>query len=331
MITRRRLVITGAAALVAVLPPRLLAQQQIKVWRIGFLAADSRPASLGSDIYGGFVRGMRELGYVEGKNLVIDWRFADGNYERFPAFAAELVRLKVDLIVAANNTAALAAQHTTTTIPIVIPVTIDPVGAGLASSLARPGRNITGQSNASGDSSAKQLELLKTMVPKLSRVAVLLNAGNLNHPMILKNVRSAGKNPGITILPIEARTSEEIERGFGIMRQEHAEALIVPGDGMFNSKRQQIAELAAKNKLPSLSVIREYAESGGLMSYGQSVTELFRRAATYVDKIFKGARAGDLPIEQPTRIELVINRKTARALGLTIPQELILRADEVIE
>ena len=274
---------------------------------------------------------MRELGYVEGKNLVIDWRFADGNYERFPAFAAELVRLKVDLIVAAGNTAARDAQHATTTIPIVIPVTIDPVGAGLASSLARPGRNLTGQSNASGDTSAKQLELLKVMVPKLSRVAVLLNPGNLNHSMILKTVRSAGKNVGITILPIEARASEDIERGFSIMRQEHAQALIVPGDAIFNRERRQIAELAARNKIASMSGILEYAESGGLMSYGQSVTELFRRAATYVDKIFKGAKAGDLPIEQPTKIELVINRTTARALGLTIPRELLLRADEVIE
>jgi putative ABC transport system substrate-binding protein len=326
---RKLLVVLGAGALAV--PLSSFAQQQRKVWRVGFLSPRRRPASLDTDYFGAFPRGMRDLGYVEGKNLVIEWRFADGKFEHLPGLAAELVRLKVDVIVTAGPPAIVAAQKATTTIPIVIVTSIDPVDAGLVKSLARPGGNITGISNLSGEVSPKHLELLLTMVPKLSRVAVLVNPANSAHATMLKNVQAAAQKAHVKVLPVEARTLQEIETAFSVMTKENAGAIIVGLDPFFNQQVRQIAELAAKHRLPSISAYAVYAEGGGLMSYGSSLTDNFRRAATYVDKILKGANPGDLPVEQPTQFELFINRKTAKALGLTIPQSLLISTGKVIE
>jgi ABC-type uncharacterized transport system substrate-binding protein len=330
MITRRKLLV---ALGVSVLATSLVsfAQQQGKIWRIGFLSQRPRPASLDSDIFGAFRRGMRELGYVEGKNLVIEWRWAEGKYDRLPELAAELVQMKVDVIVAAGAQDISAAQKATSTIPIVMATAPDPVGSGFVKTLARPGGNITGLSNLSAEVSPKHLEMLLSMVPKLSRVAVLVNPANPAHAMVLKSVQSAAQRTSAKILPVEARTAPEIEKAFSAMAREKAGAVIVARDGFFIQQVRQIAELAAKNRLPSISGYRNYAEAGGLMSYGQNPAESFRRAATYVDKILKGAKPGDLPVEQPTKFELLINRKTAKALGLTIPQSLLISADRVIE
>jgi putative ABC transport system substrate-binding protein len=326
---RKLLVALGAGALTA--PLASFAQQQSKVWRVGFLSPRSRPASLDSDMFGAFTNGMRELGYVEGKNLVIEWRFADGKYERFPGLAAELVQLKVDVIVTGGPTATGAAQKVTTTIPIVMGNSTDPVREGYVKSLSHPSGNITGLSNITADIGPKHLEMLLSMVPKLSRVAVLVNPTNSSHAMILKNVQSAAQRTSTKILPVEARTAPEIEQAFSAMARGKAGAVIVPRDALFTDQRRHIAELAAKHRLPSISALLEYVEAGGLIGYGSSVNEMGRRAATYVDKIFKGAKPGDLPVEQPTIFELVINRKTAKGLGLTIPQSLLISADKVIE
>jgi len=307
------------------------AQQQRKIWRVGFLVPRRRPDSIDSDYLGAFPRGMRELGYVEGKNLVIEWRFADGQFERLPDLAAELVRLKVDVIVSGSSQAISALQKATTTIPIVMATSGDPIGSGFVKSLARPGGNITGLSNLTSDISTKQLELLLSMVPKLSAVAVLVNPVNPSLATFLKNVQSAAQGVSVKVLPVEARTAQEIENAFPTMTHWNASAVIVATDGLFIQQYRQIAELAAKNRLPSVSQIREYVEAGGLVSYGPNLAEQFRRAATFVDKIFKGAKPGDLPVEQSTKFELFINNKTAKALGLTISSELRLRADRVIE
>jgi putative ABC transport system substrate-binding protein len=326
----RRTFIGTLAGVLSAAPLASFAQQPARVWRIGFLVASSRQT--GDDgRYDAFLQGMRGLGYVEGKNLAIEWRFADGNYERLPALAAELVRLKVDLIVAVPSPAIRAAQQATTTIPIVFPSTGDPVGSGFAASLARPGSNLTGLSNSNLDVSAKTLELLTIMVPKLSRVAVLANPGSSTESAMLKSIDAAAQKVGLQILSIEASTPEEIERAFSTMGRDRVDAVVIAADALFNMQRRQIAELAIKSRLPSISQGTVYAKAGGLMSYGQDSTESYRRAAQYVDKILKGAKPGDLPIEQPTRLNLLINLKTAKAIGLTIPQSLLLRADEVIQ
>lgn len=322
-----------ALVVLGALPLGSLAQQQGKIWRVGFLGQSTRPASVDSHRIGAFTQGMRELGYVEGRNLTIEWRFADGELERLPGLAAELVRLKVDAIVAGGLEAPLAVQKLTTTIPIVFVGPSDPVGAGLVKSLARPGGNITGPSNISGKLSSKRLELLLTMVSKLSRVAFLVNP-SVPAPLLantLERVQAAGQKLRLTILRMDAQTPREIETAFSRMVREKAGALMVPISTFFQNQRNQIAELSAKHRLPSMTADRIYPEAGCLMSYGNSLADDFRRAATYVDKIFRGAKPGDLPVEQPTKFELVINRKTAKSLGLTIPQELLLLADQVIE
>jgi putative ABC transport system substrate-binding protein len=330
MNTRRKLIIAlGAGALTA--PFGSFAQQQGKIWRVGFLALRSPTASIPVASYGAFLQGMRELGYVEGKNLIIERRLAEGKVERLPDLAAELVQLKVDVIVTAGAQPTSAAHKATTTIPIVMGNSIDPVGSGFIVSLARPGGNITGLSNLIGDLSPKHFEMLRSMVPKLSRVAILMNPTNSGHAMILKTVQTAAQKSGVKILPVQARSPQEIESAFSTMTKHNAEAVIVANDAFLNQQRRQIAELAAKNRLASVAAVREYVEAGGLMSYGPNFVESYRRAATYVDKIFKGAKPGDLPVEQPTKFELVINHKTAKALGLTIPQSLLISADKVIE
>ncbi len=330
MNNRRKIIVAlGASALAASLAS--FAQQQGKVWRVGFLASRGRPVSLDSDIYAGFLRGMRELGYVEDKNLVIEWRFSEGRAELLPVLAAELVRLKVDLIIVSSTPAASAAQKATTTIPIVMATIGDPVGSGFVKSLARPGGNITGFTNMTLELGPKHLEMLRSVIPKLARAAVVLNPENSINIEVLKRVRGAAQKAGVRILPVEVRTPQEIENSFPLMIREHAGALIIVQDALFTQQRRQLSELAAKYRLPAIGSIREYVEAGMLMSYGPSYSDIFRQVATHVDKIFKGAKPADIPVEQPTKFELFINGKTAKALGLKIPQSLLIMADKVIE
>jgi len=279
----------------------------------------------------GFLQGLRELGYVEGQNIVIERRYSEGRYERLPGLAAELVRLKVDVIVAVGGPPPHAAKDATSTIPIVMTNHGDPVGTGLVASLARPGGNVTGLSTVNPDLVGKQLQLLKEAVPRLSRVAVLSNPTHPLHRLPLREVEVAARSLKVGLQVLEARAPSEFASAFSAATKESAGALIVLGDGMFFGQRTRIAELAAKSRLPMIAAEREYAEAGGLLAYGANFRESFRRAATYVDKILKGAKPGDLPIEQPTKFEFVINLKTTKALGLTIPQSVLLRADEVIQ
>ena len=326
---RKLLIALGAGALAA--PFGTVAQQQGKVWRVGVLANLSRPASIESHFYGGFLRGMRELGYVEGNNLVIEWRFSDGKTERLPGLAAELVNLAVDVVLATSSPATGAAQKAIVNIPIVMASVGDPVGSGFVKTLARPGGNITGLSNLNVDISPKLMEMLHSMVPKLARIAVLVNPDNAFHATSLKSIHAEAKRKGIAALSFEARTPQEIEIAFSQMVGQKAGALVVGGDPLYNQQSRQIVQLATKYRLPSTAALWEYAESGGLMSYQANSADQYRRAATYVDRIFKGAKPADLPVEQPTKFELIINRKTAKALGLTIPQSLLIRSDKVIE
>ncbi len=328
MITRRKFVFAlGAGALAA--PLACFAQpQRSKVARIGLLEAGSASSSVSRRE--ALIAGLRELGYVEGKNIIIEYRWAEGKYERLPGLAAELVQMKVDVIVASSAVAIRAAQQATTTIPIVMVGTSDPVSSGFVASLARPGRNITGLSNMNVDVSVKYLELLRAAVPKLSRVTVLVNPANPGHPEFLKRIQAAGKTNSVTISPAQAGTVSQIEAAFAAMKQERAGALIVLPDQFFGSQARRIAELAAQHRLPTMFGGLESVQSGGLMGYGQNGAENYYRAATYIDKILKGAKPGDIPVEQPTKFELVINMKTAKALGLTM-QDLLFRADKVIE
>ena len=330
MDNRRKLVLgLGAGALVA--PLRSFAQQQGKVWHVGFLYLGSRQSAMDTGRYSEFVQGMSEIGYVEGKNLVIEPRFADGNSELVSGFATQLVQLKLDAIVATGTSAYRALQKSTSSIPIVITVSADPVGEGFAASLARPGGNLTGLSSGNADIYPKHIELLKAAVPRLARIAVLVNPANTGHVSRLRILEIAAQKAGVTIIAAEGRTSDEIERSLSTMPRERAKALIVLGDTLFLQQVQQIAQLALKYRLPSTYITHEYAEAGGMMSYGQNVTENFRRAATYVDKIFKGAKPGSIPIEQPTRYEMVINIRTANALGIKFPQTIMVQATKVIE
>ena len=327
---RRDATTTLLTLAVMALPLLSFAQARGRVWRVGFLAL-RRPVSLGSDLFGAFLVGMRELGYVEGKNLVIEWRFADGKSEHLPGLAAELVRLKVDAILAAGTQAISAAQKATTTIPIVMAGANDPVGSGFVASLAHPGGNITGLSLLLEDITPKQLEMLRVMVPKLLRVAVLANPANVSYAAIQRNVQVAARAAGVDVVSVQARNPQEIEDAFSKIAQGRAGAVIVASDALFTQQVRQIASLAEKSRLPLIGPFRQYVEAGALMSYGQDFTDHYRRTATYVDKVFKGAKPRDLPVEQPLRFELIVNAKAARLIGLAVPQELVLRADRVIE
>lgn len=328
MNNRRKLIVAlGASALAA--PFRIRAQPLKKSVVVGFLGVEDQPSA--EPALSAFKQGLQELGYVEGKNLALQLRFADGKLERVPGLATELVSLKVDIIVSFGTVTTIALQKATSTIPVVMASTFDPVGNGLVKTLARPGGNVTGLSSLGGDIGGKHLEMLLSVAPKLSRVAVLLNPGNPSNLLVLQSIQSASLNTSAKILPLEARTAPEIENAFSAVTQGKAGAVIVARDGLFLRQARQIAELARKNRLPHIAEQAEYAEAGGLMSYGVNREEQFRRAATYVDKIFKGAKPADLPVEQPAKFELVINLKTAKALGLTIPQSLLISADRVIE
>jgi putative ABC transport system substrate-binding protein len=309
------------------------AQQAAKVARIGYLSAANLAARL--HLQEAFLQGLRDLGYVEGRNVVIEYRDAEGKFERLPALAAELVALKVDVIVAATGTpTVLAAKRATSTLPIVFAYAADPVTSGLVTSLARPGGNVTGLSNLTPDLVGKCLEQLKQAVPGVSRVAVLWQPGALGERTekdMLKEAEVAARALGVRPQFVEARGPADFDRAFSDMTQARAGALTVLPSSMFVNERRRLVDLAAKNRLPAVYPWREFVDAGGLMSYGPNVADLFRRAATYVDKILKGAKPADLPVEQPTKFELVINLKTAKALGLTIPQSLLGRADEVIQ
>jgi len=304
------------------------AQQAGKVYRIGFLGSS---ASAGAHLVDALRQGLRERGWVEGQNLVIESRSAEGKLERWPDLAADLIRLKVDVIVSSLSPAIRAAKQQTSTIPIVMAGVNDPVGAGFVASLARPGGNVTGLSMLVTELSGKRLELLKETLPNLSRVAFLWNSTQPGQALALKETQEAARALGVTLISMEVRTREDFESVFGAMAKERAGALIVMTDPVTFTHRGQLMALAAKHRLPAMYAIREFVDAGGLMAYGPSFRDSYRRAATYVDKILKGAKPADLPVEQPTQFELVINIKTAKALGLTIPQSMFIRADHVIE
>jgi len=326
-----RAVLAAALTLGGLAAPLPSLAQETKVWHIGFFYFGSRQSSLGTVRYNSFLQGMRELGYIEGKNFVVEARFADGERAALPGLAAELIRGKVDVIVATGTPVISALRKATRTVPIVSTVSSATAGDGSAASLGRPEGNITGLSNFAPELSQKQVELLKACVPKLSWLAVLVNPSNAEHSERLKLVESAARNVGMRILAVHGGTPDEITRSFGAMARDRAQAVLILGDTFFLQQVRQIADLALKYRLPSVFLNLEHVEGGGLMSYGPNFTDNFRRAASYVDKILKGAKPADLPIEQPTKFELVINLKTAKALGLTIPQSLLGRADQVIE
>ena len=310
-------------------PLALEAQPTAKIARIGYLAIDQAASP---HLREAFLQELRDLGYIEGRNLVIEYRSAEGKSEQLPALAAELVALKVDVIVAPSTVAAQAAKQATRTLPIVS-VAI-PVTSGLVTSLARPGGNVTGLSFFSPELVGKCLEQLKLAVPAVSRVAALWQPGGQGEPTekdMLKAAEVAARALGVRLQFVEARGPENFDRAFSEMTRARAGALTVLPSNMFISERRRLVDLAAKNRLPAVYPWREFVDAGGLMSYGLNVADLFRRAATYVDKILKGAKPADLPVEQPTKFELVINLKTAKILGLTIPQPLQQRADQMIE
>ena len=301
-----------------------------RIYRVGYFAITSRERAL--HLMKAFEDGLRSLGYRVGENVVVEYRFADGDMGRLSALAADLVGSGVDVIVAGNNVNIIAAMQATTTIPIVMASSADPVSAGLVSSLARPGRNATGiAQDTGGEQHVKRLELVKDTLPNLSRVGILWNPDFAPNPARLLSMREAAPALGLTLVPVEARGLEALEQAFATMARERAQVLVVLSDGVLFNCRGQIGVMAVRDRLPTIAAAREYAESGLLLTYGVDLRDAFRRSASFVDKILKGANPADLPVEQPTRFELVLNLKTANALGITVPPTLLARADEVIE
>jgi putative ABC transport system substrate-binding protein len=331
--TRRAFIGTLAGGLLAA-PLAADAQKPAKVPRIGWMLTGSLEAPETQALLVAFRQGARERGYVEGENIVIEYRAAEGRLDRFPALAADLVRLKVDLIVAGSTSAARAAKQATTTIPIVAPTMGDPVGDGLVASLARPGGNITGLTFLGPELAPKRLELLKEALPKMSRVVGIWHQGGLSERTtqdMLSQTETAARTLGVKLQLVAVRSPDEIDRAFSAMASQRPDAFIMFPSVMFFIERRRVIDLADKHRLPSIYVAREFVEPGGLFSYGASIADLFRRTATYVDRILKGAKPADLPVEQPTKFELIFNLKTAKALGLTIPPSMLQRADEVIQ
>ena len=314
------------ALLASPLPAR--AQPAGKVYRIGFLGNST--AALEANLVGPFREGLRDLGYVEGRNVRIEYRWAEGKYERFPELVAELVALKVDVMVTAGTPAALAVKRATVTIPLVMVAVGDPVGTGLVASLARPGGSMTGLTSIAPDLEGKRLELLREAVPKLSRVSVIWNPTNPFHVTAERQARSAAQTLHMTVHSVGVRTAQELDPAFDAIVRERPGAFIVLADRVFLHNRSRIVAFAARQRLPGVYAYRELVEAGGLMSFGPNYADMHRRAATFVDKILKGAKPADLPVEQPTKFELLINLKTAKALGVDIPHSLLLRADEII-
>jgi putative ABC transport system substrate-binding protein len=328
---QRREFITLLGGTAATWPLAARAQQPAgRVYRVGFLSISFRERTL--RFIEAFEQGLRSLGYRVGENVVIEYRFANGEMERLPALATDLVRLGVDIIVTGFNPITEATMKATTTIPIVMAAAIDPVRAGFVASLARPGGNVTGVAvDAGGEILGKRFELLKEALPNLSRVGILFNPDVAATQSRQAAIRETAKALGLTTIPVEARGLDALEQAFALMVREHAQAFVMQGDTVLFNYRSQIADMALGNRLPAASLQREYAEAGFLLTYGANGADLYRRSAAFVDKIFKGAKPADLPVEQPTKYELVLNLKTARALGVIVPAMLLTRADEVIE
>jgi ABC-type uncharacterized transport system substrate-binding protein len=329
---KRREFITLVGGAAVALPLAAWAQQPAgRVYRIGYQSIGSRGQTL--HYVKAFEDGLRSLGYHVGQNVAIEYRFADGQMERLPALAADVVRLGVDVIIASGgNPANAAAMKATTTIPIIMTSSVDPVSAGLVASLARPGGNVTGLAvDAGGEILGKRFELLKETLPNLSRLGILWNPDVAFIRNRQTSMTETARTLGLTTIPVEARGVDTLEQAFATMMRERAQAFVMQGDSVLFNHRGQIAEMALRNRLPAASLQREYAEAGLLLTYGADLQDLYRRAAGFVDKIFKGAKPADLPVEQPTKYELVINLKTAKALGIIMPPTLLARADEVIE
>ncbi|OFZ84212.1 MAG: hypothetical protein A2W21_01385 [Betaproteobacteria bacterium RBG_16_66_20] len=324
----RRDSIAALAALAAALP-LARAQQSVKIFRIGLLSPFSPSAA--AAWHEAFRQGLRDLGWVEGKNIGIEYRFAEGRNDRIPDLAADVVRLKVDIIVADTTSSALAAKKATRAIPIVVASGGDTVASGLVDSLARPGGNVTGLDQISPELGGKRLQLLKEITPKLSRVGVLWNPQSQASALNWKELQRPARQLGIQLHSMEVRSAGGLDKAFEGATRSRIDAVAIMPDPVFVTNLERIAELAAQHRLPSIFHLGEFAYAGGLLAFGPDRADLFRRAATYVDKIFKGAKPGELPVEQPTKFELVINMKTAKALGVAIPRTVLLRADRVIE
>jgi putative tryptophan/tyrosine transport system substrate-binding protein len=322
----RRAFIAGSLGLLAA-PVVVQAQQPPKVPRIRYLESGAS----GTPLVEAFRHGLRDLGWIEGQNIAVEVRAAEGKYDRLPELAAELVRLKVDVIFASSTPAALAAKHATTTIPIVIGRVADPVGSGLVTTLARPGGNITGWTHQGIELRVKYLDLLKEAVPGATRIGVLWNPANPIHGPSLKSIEATAEALKVELHPVGARDPQEIESAFSALAQKRVQALTVFQDGMFLAQGQLIIALATRSRIPAMYGLTDLARTGGLMGYGVNLPGMYRHGASFVDRILKGAKPADLPIEQPTKFELVVNLKAAKALGLTIPQSVLLRADEVIQ
>jgi putative ABC transport system substrate-binding protein len=321
---KRRVFLTVLAG-TAAWPLVARAQQSGKIWRIGFIAHRYEK------FYDPLFQGLRELGYTEGQNLIVERRYAEGHAERFQDFAAEMVRLKVDAVIVVTTPAAFAVRNATTTIPIIHLAAIDPVGTGLIASLAHPGGNITGLAVLNAETSAKRLELLREVVPALSRGAVLWNAANPANALAWKETEGAGRALGVALQSVEVRDSKDFEGAFAAIAEQHADILLVLQDALTLDYRKEIIGFTLKERLPSMFVGKEFVEEGGLMSYGDRLPERYRRAAGIVDRILKGTKPADIPVEQPTTFELVVNLKTAKAIGLALPPTFLARADQVIE
>jgi len=328
MMERRTFIGVIAGGLLAA-PLAAEAQQAAKVPRIGFLGNST--AALEANLIGPFREGLRDLGYVEGRNILIEYRWAEGKYERFPALIAELIALKVDVIVTAGTPATLAVKKATTSVPLVMVAVGDPVGTGIVASLGRPGGNITGLTSISTEMDGKRLELLREVIPNVSHIAVLWNAASPLQVLAEKQVQAAAQVLRMKVLSLGVRTKEEIEDAFAAMVKERPGALLVLADRLFLHHRARIMDFAVRHRLPGVHAYRELVEVGGLMSLGPSYADMHRRAAYFVDRILKGAKPADLPVERPATFDLVINLKAAKALGLTIPQSVFLRATEVIQ
>ncbi|HVO45024.1 MAG TPA: ABC transporter substrate-binding protein [Steroidobacteraceae bacterium] len=329
----RRAFVSGVTALavgsaIAVMPEGARAEQATAPRRIGILLVNFSPEGKEAQA---FRHGLRDAGYAEGRDVTIEWRSARGDYGRVPALVAEMVQIKLDVIVVDTTLASQAVKRATSTIPIVMALVADPVASGLVENLAHPGGNVTGVSNMTSELSAKRLQLLKEAIPRVARVTVLWNPDTPFHNDVIEELKAAASPLAIDLNFAGARTPEDIGSAFSAVNRTHAQALYVVGAPLFNTNRATLLKLASRAKLPAMYTLRQYVDEGGLMSYGPDLGDIFRRSAGYVDKILKGAKPGDLPIEQPTKFELVVNLKTAKALGITIPEAVLLGADEVIQ
>ena len=324
---REFIALLGLGSAAAALP--LAAAAQPKIPRIGFMGNST--AALEANLLDAFREGLQELGYEEGRNIIIEYRWADGKYDRFPALVAELIAAKVDAIVTAGTPAALAVKKATTTVPLVMVAVGDPVGTGLVPSLARPGGNLTGLSSVAPDLEGKRLQLLREVVPALSHVAMFINSLNPFHISSMKQARTAAQAMGIKLQLHDIRKSEDLDDAFAAIRKERPDALLILADRVFLHNRERMMDFTREQRLPNVNAYKELVEVGGLMSYGPSYEDMHKRAAIYVDKILKGAKPADLPIEQPSKFTFIINLKTAKALGVTVPSQLLGLADQLIE